>query len=1280
MFFTKALKRAFCLLVIFLLCYIAIQPSLLRANPEEPEINLKIDCNYTVEGTLSVEHHSDMANFLGRDTTALENVHVRVSARKKLFGGVWGNWAPWGKVRTDSDGHFKLSRSKNCQERQFMVKVHFKDSDLEVRHAFASRKARKVYWYTVYKESNANDGNRDIHKKLNDLTFSSSGNHSLDNREPWYHADIWTLYQTAIDTMNGYGSRLGFQDKVKVKYPHRKPNLDPYANPLNNVIYLVKKSGWDTGKDIRTMLHELFHIWAYQHSRMENRMAYYLVGHMKEGTHGMVDQTFVAFHEGLAKWGSEVLQMKISPGKTSLRPPLSRNELANEGIEGLWNADLTEWGWLNLFNLMHKQDVWEYDFGTSNKTLSRTESRNSLKPYIKCDVARLDFEELLNMLDRKGTDDMHVNDMSYPPFSSAVQSQNNGVGRWDMVAYANMIDPSKSVDEIRSSMCEEKLAELPDKADQWYGTYSGRNDGRKAKLTIQPSSDKYYLDITYEDLDRGTNLTGQADARQIVDGRFKTLENLTLTGSSGKTKTIKRLFLHSDPNYISGYSEWSGNDYGMAFSKSGVNASAAPRDLMSTSKELEQWSEWIGSYEGRQDGRRAKLTITWDNLLWLHIKLEGLDRNQTFTGTVHRGDQESTPAHILTDIKLTGKNGGVKRIEQLALHTWNTNYITGHSQWHGNDYGNYYTRTPGTPDAGDGGGFSPGYEKYEEIRKAKKLEKAYEASHAVSKFKGVLEQTGTEECAMSSQNCSDENTFPKTKLQLRNSNYGGQPKTCVNQLNRIFDLLGEAKSNSELNSKLDGFQKKINQSPKGSQCNSMNSMQVLSGNLKTKSEYNLKGHLLNKETNNYMPGFWIRAEILQSQSDDIDLGNKITDKKGAFAFGYSKPSNAGDSLKVRLTIMTQAGEEIATRLSKVKINQSKPLELLIDSPDNPSPGEDTDLESLKVGLPQDAINSLNNHSVKTLADVRSFGKVSALEDSGDDNSDGSSNNLIDIAIDIVKTVGTNFSDGYKGTSSAWSTYRFVGNTNSFEGQSHFKQPAEMALRGFLTVIAHSEVESPEQLKKLALDGAAYGGLIGSMHETYQLKKDSNSDLFKEKQDSDNKVTLVPKGGFSLPGVGSLGSLPSQTSATLSGQQSVLTYGGSISFGSRNGLDFRLTGLYRKGSITTVLQNDQITETEIPETFTVFSTDLMLRPFPRIIVQPYVVGGVGLRKISYEGSGSVSVDESWKSAVPLGIGADIQLGNNGLILGAEMVDYLSNFGGESDMRHDAFLFGYIGIPL
>ena len=62
-----------------------------------------------------------------------------------------------------------------------------------------------------------------------------------------------------------------------------------------------------------------------------------------------------------------------------------------------------------------------------------------------------------------------------------------------------------------------------------------------------------------------------------------------------------------------------------------------------------------------------------------------------------------------------------------------------------------------------------------------------------------------------------------------------------------------------------------------------------------------------------------------------------------------------------------------------------------------------------------------------------------------------------------------------------------------------------------------------------------------------------------------------------------------------------------------------------------------------------------------------------------GSGS-NIDQSWKQTVPIGAGVDIPLGGEGVVLGVEMVDYISNFSGEGTKRHDAFLFGYIGIPL
>ena len=144
----------------------------------------------------------------------------------------------------------------------------------------------------------------------------------------------------------------------------------------------------------------------------------------------------------------------------------------------------------------------------------------------------------------------------------------------------------------------------------------------------------------------------------------------------------------------------------------------------------------------------------------------------------------------------------------------------------------------------------------------------------------------------------------------------------MNQLNRIFDILNDSESNSELNTKLDSYQNKENEASNGSRCNSMSSMRMLSGTVGNTSTYNLRGRLLNTETNNHLDGFCVRAKIIQSQSDDIDLGNKITNQKGAFAFKYSKISNPGYSLRVRFTVMTLDGQEITTRLSKVEINQN----------------------------------------------------------------------------------------------------------------------------------------------------------------------------------------------------------------------------------------------------------------------------------------------------------------------------------------------------------------------
>jgi len=203
----------------------------------------------------------------------------------------------------------------------------------------------------------------------------------------------------------------------------------------------------------------------------------------------------------------------------------------------------------------------------------------------------------------------------------------------------------------------------------------------------------------------------------------------------------------------------------------------------------------------------------------------------------------------------------------------------------------------------------------------------------------------------------------------------------------------------------------------------------------------------------------------------------------------------------------------------------------------------------------------------------------------------------------------------------------------------------------------------------------------SMDDGDQHQEEPDEQPSKEVDDHENaSFFLVPRGGMSMPGVSSLGSLAGGAGETIQGKQSVITWGGSLVFGSRNGLNLRLTGLHRSGTIATVLQDDRITTTEIEETFSALSAELVLRPFPRILIQPYLVGGLGFRKISQGGQTTTNPGKGWKTAVPLGAGVDLQLADGGVVLGLEAVDYLSGFSGDGSLRHDAFLMGYVGFPL
>ncbi|MEX1184138.1 MAG: outer membrane beta-barrel protein [Gemmatimonadota bacterium] len=88
-----------------------------------------------------------------------------------------------------------------------------------------------------------------------------------------------------------------------------------------------------------------------------------------------------------------------------------------------------------------------------------------------------------------------------------------------------------------------------------------------------------------------------------------------------------------------------------------------------------------------------------------------------------------------------------------------------------------------------------------------------------------------------------------------------------------------------------------------------------------------------------------------------------------------------------------------------------------------------------------------------------------------------------------------------------------------------------------------------------------------------------------------------------------------------------------------------------------------------------AADIVVRPLPRLLVQPYLLGGIGFKRQDYsyddEGAGSNPFTEEQRDvALHVGIGGDVMLGGLGVM--AEITDYITRTEDDDWGQHDAFL--------
>lgn len=164
-----------------------------------------------------------------------------------------------------------------------------------------------------------------------------------------------------------------------------------------------------------------------------------------------------------------------------------------------------------------------------------------------------------------------------------------------------------------------------------------------------------------------------------------------------------------------------------------------------------------------------------------------------------------------------------------------------------------------------------------------------------------------------------------------------------------------------------------------------------------------------------------------------------------------------------------------------------------------------------------------------------------------------------------------------------------------------------------------------------------------------------------------QIYITPAAGVFIP-ASDLQDLEGQAEATRLSRSGTLGLGVNLELGWLRGSLAYATG-------ATISEEGVTGEDDIGDgSVLAVAADLIVRPLPRLLVQPYLLGGVGLKRqdFSYndEGVGTNPLpDELTDFALHAGIGADVMLGRFGIM--AEVTDYITRNEDSTFGQHDAF---------
>lgn len=132
--------------------------------------------------------------------------------------------------------------------------------------------------------------------------------------------------------------------------------------------------------------------------------------------------------------------------------------------------------------------------------------------------------------------------------------------------------------------------------------------------------------------------------------------------------------------------------------------------------------------------------------------------------------------------------------------------------------------------------------------------------------------------------------------------------------------------------------------------------------------------------------------------------------------------------------------------------------------------------------------------------------------------------------------------------------------------------------------------------------------------------------------------------------------------------------GTLSLGANLDLGaFRISSAYASGTTIQNASKQDIGKGNVLG----LAGDLVIRPLPRLLVQPYILGGAGETFTKYDQSATFTDASTQRQfAWHGGVGADLKLGGIGVM--AELTDFLSKDAADKWNVHDAFFM--VGLKL